>query len=500
MSRISGPNGRRPPRSPRYALPLRLALLSLLAGCGALPVVGPDYAGPPQARSLSQAAVQAAERAAPSGAAAADDRWQARLPHGGAEVDLARWWGQFEDPALDAFLAAAQRESGSVAQAAARIEQARAGAIAAQAAGLPTLGATASSTRGTINSGTTVLPANQSRATLEAGWEIDLFGRVRREREAAVARLDARTADWHEARVSVAAEVAAQYLQYRYCEAQVAITQADAASRAETATISGRAAAAGFQAPAAASLARASAAEAAGRLTAQRAECELAVKALVGLTGLDEPVVRARLDVSAGRLPAPRGFEVRAVPAGLLSQRPDLAALERELAAASADIGAAEGDRYPRLSLLGSVGPLRLDSGSLGATLSTWSIGPSLTLPLFDAGRRTANVESTRAAYVAAEAAYRSRARQAVREVEEALVRLQSAADRAIDARTASEGYREALAAAQVRWRSGLGSLLELEESRRLALSADSTLAAVQRDRVAAWVSLYRALGGGWTN
>jgi outer membrane protein TolC len=89
--------------------------------------------------------------------------------------------------------------------------------------------------------------------------------------------------------------------------------------------------------------------------------------------------------------------------------------------------------------------------------------------------------------------------RQAVREVEEALVRLQSAGERATDARTAAEGYREALEAAQLRWRTGLGSLLELEESRRLALSADSTLAAVQRDRVAAWVSLYRALGGGWT-
>jgi multidrug efflux system outer membrane protein len=492
MTRPTDPSGRGPRRR-AAAAPLWLALL---AGCGALPTVGPDYAGPPADRSLIRAEARAAGTAPPP----AEDRWQARLPHGGAPVDLARWWSQFEDPALDAFLAAAQRESGTVAQAAARIEQARAAAIAAQGAGLPTLDATASSTRGTINIDTSVLLANQNRASLEAGWEIDLFGRIRRERESAVARLDARGADWHEARVSVAAEVAAQYLQYRYCEAQVAIAQADAASRAETATISGRAAAAGFQAPAAAALARASAAEAAGRLTAQRAECDLAVKALVALTGLDEPAVRGRLGETAGRMPVPREFEVRAVPAGLLSQRPDLAALERELAAASADIGVAEGARYPRLSLAGSVGPLRLDSGALGATLSTWSIGPSLSLPLFDAGRRAANVESARAAYVAAESAYRVRARQAVREVEEALVRLQSAGDRSADARTAAEGYRVALEAAQVRWRNGLGSLLELEESRRLALSADSTLAAVQRDRVAAWVALYRALGGGWMN
>ncbi|MCX7274510.1 MAG: TolC family protein, partial [Burkholderiales bacterium] len=132
-------------------------------------------------------------------AAAAADGWQARLPHGGEPVDLARWWAQFDDPALDALLAAAQRESGSLAQAVARIEQARAAAIAA---GLPTLDLNLASSRGTISIGTTLLLATQNRATVQAGWEIDLFGRIAREREASLARLDARTADWHEARVS----------------------------------------------------------------------------------------------------------------------------------------------------------------------------------------------------------------------------------------------------------------------------------------------------------
>ena len=473
------------------ALALAVATAAL-AACGALPRVGADYAGPPAQRSLAQA------DAARAGAASSDDGWQARLPHGGAQADLARWWAQFDDPALDAFLAAAQRESGTLAQAAARIEQARAAAIAASATGLPSLDATAGLSRGTVLVGTNILTATQARATAQANWEIDLFGRIAREREAAVARLDQRAAEWHEARVSVAAEVAAQYLQLRYCEALVAIAQADAGSRAETATVSERAAAAGFQAPATAALTRASAAEAASRLTAQRAECDVAVKGLVALTGLSEPDVRARLAKTGARLPTPREFEVRAVPAGLLAQRPDLAAAERVLAAASADVGAAEGDRYPRLSLAGSVGPLRLEAGQIAATLSTWSIGPSVSLPVFDAGRRRANVEAARAAYAAAEADYRARVRQAVREVEEALVRLQAATDREADARDAAAGYRKAFTAAEVRWRNGLGTVLELEESRRLALNADSTLAAVQRDRVAAWVQLYRALGGGW--
>jgi len=466
-------------------------LAGTLAACGALPRVGSDYGGPPATRSLAAAGSADAARA--------DARWQARLPHDGRADDLVSWWAQFEDPALDAFQAAAQRESGSLAQAAARISQARAAAIAAQAAGLPTLDARAVASRGTLAVGTTLLVATQAGATAQAGWEIDLFGRIAREREAADARLAARDAQWHDARVSVAAEVAAQYLQHRYCEAQVAIAQADATSRAETARISTAAAAAGFQAPAAAALARGSAAEAANRLIAQRAECEVSVKALVALTGLSEPEVRERLAGTAGRLPEPRAFAVTSVPADLLAQRPDLAAAERELAAASADVGVADGDRYPRLSLAGSVGPLRLQTGGGSATLTPWSIGPSVTVPLFDGGRRAAVSQAARDAYRAAEAQYRAQARQAVREVEEALVRLAAANDRDADARAAAQGYREAFAAAQARWRTGLGSLIELEESRRLALSADSTLAAVQRDRVAAWVSLYRALGGGWT-
>lgn len=475
----------------RAALPVFLSML--LSACGVLPRVGPDYAGPPRGSTSLPAA-----SAADPGATGAG--WQARLPHGGDRGDLARWWSQFDDPALDAFLEAGQRESGTVAQAAARIAQAQAAVVAAGAAGMPGVDGSAGIVRGTINVGTSVLVATQTSALARAGWEIDLFGRIAREREAASARLQARTADWHEARVSVAAEVAAVYLQYRYCEALVAIAEADAASRTQTATVSARAAEAGFQAPAAAALARASAAEASVRLTAQRAECELAVKALVELTALPEPAVRAQLAAGAGRLPEPREFEVRTVPADLLSQRPDLASAERALAAASADIGVAEGDRYPRLVLSGSIGPLRLDAGSVGTTLATWSIGPSLSLPLYDGGRRAATVEAARAAYGAAEADFRARARQAVREVEEALVRLQAAADRAGQAATASAGYRVALEAAQQRWRTGLGSLLELEESRRLSLAADATLAAVGRDRIAAWVALYRALGGGWTN
>ena len=453
-----------------------------LAGCAATRV-GPDYAGP--------VATQA--QAAPPSA------WQAPLPHGGDAQDLARWWRQFDDPLLDTLIAAAQRESATVAQAAARIEQARAEAVAAGSSAWPSLDLSAQASRGTINIGTNILLANQARATAQASWEIDLFGRVARAREAADARVVARAADWHEARVSVAAEVANAWVEYRHCERLLQFAERDAASRTQTASATQTAADAGLQAPANAALARAGAAESRSRLIAQRADCERSIKALVALTAVPEETLRAQLTAGTARLPTPPRFALQSVPAELLRQRPDLAAAERAVAAASADIGRAEAERYPALSLTGSIGPLRLETGAGSATLSTWSIGPALSVPIFDAGRRRAQAEAARAVYLAAEADYRARARQAVREVEEALLRLASATEREADARTAALGYQHNLEAMQVRWRGGLADLLELEESRRLSLNADSTYAAVQRDQVSAWIALYRALGGGWT-
>ena len=187
------------------------------------------------------------------------------------------------------------------------------------------------------------------------------------------------------------------------------------------------------------------------------------------------------------------------MPADLLGQRPDLASAERELAAASADIGVTEAARYPRLSLSGSVAPIILAAVGQTIRATTWSIGPALTLPVFDGGRRLANVETAKANYQLAETNYRSKARQAVREVEDALIRLGSANNRRADIDAAAEGYRANLAAAQSRFGAGLGSALELEESRRLALAAEANVIAIQRDRITAWISLYRAMGGGWS-
>lgn len=424
--------------------------------------------------------------------------WQQALPHEGDSVELVAWWSQFKDPVLVELIEQSQKQSNSMAQAALRIAQARALLVTADGAALPVLNASAALSRGTYQLGGPVIVATTAQAQLQAGWEIDLFGGLVRGSEAARARLAAQVANWHEARISVSADTASLYTNYRSCEQLAQISHTDAQSRAQTARLTQELAQTGFQSPANAALARASAAEGQARNVAQRAECDLLIKALVALTAMPEPELRQRLVKGTRVLPQPAMPVVQRVPAQVLSQRPDVAAAERELAAASADIGVREAERFPRLSLLGNIGPLSFESavGSISAT--SWSIGPSLSLPIFDGGRRAANVETAKIAYEVAATNYRTQARRAVREVEEALVRLDSLNQRAREGLKASRGYRESLQAAQARYKFGLASILDLEETRRLSVNADNILANVRRERVNAYIALYRAVGGGW--
>jgi NodT family efflux transporter outer membrane factor (OMF) lipoprotein len=439
----------------------------------------------------------AAFRPPSSAAADAPPRWYAPLPHGGSLADLHQWWQQFDDPLLVDLVEAAQAVSPDVATAGSRIAEARATRVAARAALLPSVDASVAATRGNAQTGIPLSTIVQS--TLQTSWEIDLFGGLGARLDAASARLAGAQAGWHEARVAIAAETATEYLDLRTCERQLVVARNDAASRAETARLTGLSADAGFTAPAVAAQARASAAEGAVRLTTQQAQCDLDVKALVALTGLAEPVLRQRL---ARPWSEPAGFAQQALPplpAALLAQRPDVYAAEREVAAASAEVGAARADRFPRLSLSGQVnaGFIRVNGQNTG--VQTWAIGPvALTLPVFDAGRLASAEDAAVARYELAVNQYGARVRQAVREVEQALVNLDSARARSEDSRIAMEGYRATFVAAEARYRSGLGSLIEMEDQRRLALGAELSLMNVQRDRIAAWIALYRALGGGW--
>lgn len=444
------------------------------------------------AMTLAACAVQGPARQV---AADTPPQWQAPLPHHGQVGELAAWWQTQGDTLLVQLITAAQAASPSIATARSRIAQSRADRVASGAALVPGLDAAASVNRMSQQSlqpiGTT------SQAALQASWEIDIFGANRAARDAAQARLDSAQAGWHDARVSVAAETANQYYSLRACQQLLDVALQDAASRADTARLTDLSAAAGFQSPANAALARASAAEGSGRAIEQRASCERDIKALVALTALTEPDLRARL--AASPFVAATAVAIDALPAATLAQRPDVFSAERAVAAASFDVGAAQAQRYPRLTLGGSVGVANFRSDGSNTRADTWTIGPlAISVPVFDAGRRRANVDAAGARYDEAVVAYRASVRQAVREVEEALVNLQSTEERSGHAQTALEGYRVSFVATEDRYKNGLASLLELEDARRTRLLAENTVVGLERERSAAWIALYRAAGGGW--
>jgi len=457
--------------APLSTLIAATACALLMTGCA----VGPTYREP---------------------APAAPASWHAPLPHEGSVGAINEWWRQFDDPMLARLVEMAESDSPTLAKAWANIDKARATVKSAQAAALPSLSGIGSVSRGTQQSASGGQAVTTTRSVAaDASWEIDLFGKVRRSGEAAQSRLQARMADWHDARVSLAAEVADTYVQYRACGLLAETYKREQASNADTERATAASVRAGFSAPSEGALARASLASAVSTSVQQRSQCELLVKSLVHLTGADEPALRTLLASNAAKLPQPRALDVPAVPADVLRQRPDLASRERELAAASAEIGVAQADLYPSLSLSGSIG---VSASNLLSPASTWSFGPSLSIPLFDAGKRRAAVDGANASYAAALAAYRGGVRTVVKEVEQALVNLDSSARRADEAATAAREYRDYFLATEAYWRAGGASLLTLEEARRSALSAEITQITLQRDRVEQWIALYKALGGGW--
>jgi outer membrane protein, multidrug efflux system len=446
-----------------------------------------------------QAPLQAPPDSAPVSPPAA---WQNPLPHNGKVTDLAAWWAGLNDPLLEQLIAGAQATSGTLADAKARIAQANAARTGAGAARGPSVDASLSASRGLQQPGASA--ANSLGIGLQASWEADLFGGKAAASNAAQARLESAQAAWHDARVSLAAEVAGQYLSQRNCEAGLSVIEADAKSRADSARLAELTARAGLGAPATAQLARASAADGAARVTELRAQCQrdvLGLAALIGAPMADvQAVLKQNPPISADVIDNAALFSVSSLPAEVVAQRPDVFQAAREVAARSGDVTSTDALRLPRLSLSGSIGAARISSGGHTSDGATWSIGPlAITLPLYDGGVRAANLQAAQAQYEAAVVQYRSKVRQAVAEVEIALLNLQSTASRRGDSQAAAEGYRAFFNATEARYKSGLASLVELEDARRTSLAAETALLALKRDRMAAWIALYRAAGGGWT-
>jgi outer membrane protein, multidrug efflux system len=472
---------------------LWLSLPLLLSACGFkggwLATVGPDYQKPELPTATHWNSNQPAIN-------------NSLIAHQGDLSALKKWWNGFKDPALTHLLDAAQMESATVANAKARIEQARADLIGSDSQFLPTIDTSLSSSRSNFSFGQAPFLRNQHSLSLQSSWEIDLFGGLARQQEASLSQLESRTASWHDARVAVAVEVANAYLAYRYCEAQVQLARADADSRRASANLVDIAGNAGFHSAADVALATASAAEGNKTLVQQQAQCERSIKGLVAITGMKEKQLRQLLLAVPGQiaaLPTPPTFQIDTIPANVLRQRPDVAAAERNMAEASAKIGVEQAKRFPKLSLSGNITPvLQNINGAALVLANTWSIGPTLSLPLFDAGKKAANVDAAKAQYKAAASQFRSTVRTAAKEVEEAMVRLTTVEQSLPNALSALTNYKTNFLATQKLFEVGLGNLIDVESARRNMVASELSLKTLEQEKVSAWIALYRAAGGSW--
>lgn len=440
------------------------------------------------------------------------DKWQASLPHGGSQANLAQFWQQFDDALLLELIAAAQTESATLASAKARIAQARAKRVQTDAALLPAVDGSASASRSVQQPATSVQgngvqgggssAYNNAKVDVQASWELDIFGVNHATRDANLAQENAAQANWHDARVAVAAELANAYFSQRFCEKQLNILEADAKSRAESLRLTEITVAAGFSAPASAHLARASMADAAQQIKAQLAQCDLDVKALVALTGLDESALREKLksqSFNPNNNALNSLFSMSEVPAQIITQRPDINAAEADLISAATDIRSTYAESLPKVSLNGSIGWMRLSGSNFSSNGKTWSLGPiSITFPIFHPGVAEAGLASAEANYEDKAATYRSKVRYAVKEVEDALVNLHSANTRQADISEAVKNYQASFSATETKVKAGFANLIELEEQRRSLLLTETTALNNLKQRTLAWVSLYRAAGGGW--
>ncbi len=299
------------------------------------------------------------------------------LAHSGSTQELTAWWSRFDDPVLTDWIHRAQAQSPSIATARAQVFSARATRFGVEAQNGPQVNAVANATRGitdpTIPLGTTL------SAGLQASWAIGLWGESAARLGSAKAQQDAASAGWHEARVLVASELAQLYFSQRLCRELLAVASRDRESRAVTAQNNSTSERAGLTAPAVAALARASAAESAARYRQQDEVCERQVKSLVALTGVPEPEVRQRLAGAPALLSSERLdglLLVNAVPAEVIRQRPDVFRAQRELVAASEDVGVARAALLPGLSLSGSLLRNRFSGSGTEGTFNTWAIGP----------------------------------------------------------------------------------------------------------------------------
>jgi len=450
----------------------------LLSGC----VVGPDHAAP----AITLPAKYAEGASSTNG-----------------DVTTAAWWTAFNDSRLNGYVQQGLSQNLDVLQALERINQAEANVVQAGAGGLPSLDFGAQAQRsGARDIGGSLAPtstASQTRVSAgpSASWFLDLFGLYRRSKEAALANLDAAYAGVDVARLSLLQAVVSAYIDVRYYQERIAVARQNLSSRRETLDLTRLQLEAG-------AASRLDVVQSEGLVNSTLAEIPALETAFRGaahrvatLLGLPASSLLAELQKGA-RQPVARFSAKAGVPADLIRNRPDIRAAERQLAAAVAQIGVAEAQLYPAITLGGSITPSYTRVAGSESGLLSWAFGPSISLPIFDGGALKANVSAAESTARESYLAWKQTVLNAVEEVENALAAVARDARTVNALRDTVRSYDEALELATASYRDGASSLLDVLDAQRQVSSARANLAQAVQQMARDFVSLNVAIGGGY--
>ena len=421
--------------------------------------------------------------------------WSAQAGGGAAgSTSLVQWWLRFDDPTMAALVSQATQANTSVALARSAVLQARAARDLSAAALSPTLSGTASAQRAR-NAGNT---RNSFNLGLDAGWELDLFGGNRSALAAGDATLAASEVSLADVQVSIAAEVALDYIALRSTQQRLAIAASNLASQQETLQITLWREQAGLVSALESEQARASVEQTRAQLPLLQTAIDQTSHALAVLTA-QPPARLLTLLAKVQAVPVAPDELALALPAETLRQRSDVRAAEYRIAAALARVAQADAARLPSFRLGGSLGLNALTLGGLtnGAALAA-AVLASVSLPIFDGGASLAQVHTQEAALDQARTNYQAAVLGALKDVEDALVALRGDRERLLSLQAAARAARLAGDLARQRYSSGLVDFQTVLETQRTELSTQDSVATALASVSADHVRLYKALGGGW--
>ena len=415
--------------------------------------------------------------------------------------DLSRWWQRFNDPVLNRLISDALRQNPDLASASARIRESRARRDAEKSSLFPSLGGSASSNTRALNpdSGSSIKNTTYS-TSLDASWEVDLFGKQRSFIQAASANLGTAEENHHSAQAALASEIAIAYTNLCTTQAGLEILQRNVTTREETSKLATWRQQAGESDSLEPNQALSSLEQARAAIPLLEQQAAQSRNLLALLSGRNPGSLDAILVGKNRSIPVPPRTLAIGIPADTLRQRPDVRAAGYSLLAAAANTRAADALRYPSLNLTGSLGLSSLSSAKLfNPQTATAGAIAGISSPILDAGRIRLNIEANNAAEEQAFYAYRSTILTALSETEDALIACRRSAERLSSLQRAAAAAREADKLARLRFQAGEIDFLTVLDAQRSLLSLEESLLNTQADRTIAYIQLYKALGGGWS-